>query len=85
MEGEAVMAYTTKRIRVLVVIDHDGKWEAGGSYSWSDTEARDEVESYCGGLGRPPWGYHWVEADIPVPVERPKVAIEGEVKEYDYD
>lgn len=76
---------TTARVRILVMIDPDGKWEASGSHLWSDKQAIDEVGNCCGDLGRPPWGYHWVEANIPIPVEQSDQAIEGDIMEAESD
>jgi hypothetical protein len=67
------------RIRVMVVIDPDGKWEAVGSHSWSDAATRDQVDDCSGDLGRAPWAYHWIEADVPIPVEVQDETVEGEV------
>ena len=72
---------TTRRVRVLVMIDPDGRWEASGSHSWSDKKTIDEVGNCCGDLSGSPWGYHWIEADVPVPVEQSDAAIEGTVTE----
>ena len=70
---------TTRRARILVVIDAEGKWEAVGSHSWSDDEARKQSDEIIGDLSAPPWAYYWVEADILVPIQRAEDAIEGVV------
>jgi hypothetical protein len=73
------MTNKTKRVRILVVIDPTGKWESVGSHSWSDAETQEQLDECYGDLGRPPWGYHWIEAEIPLPVEEPDAPIEGDV------
>ena len=69
----------TQRVRVLVMIDPTGHWEACGSASFTDDEARTQLNELSGDMGPPPWGYHWVEAELPVPVEEAADAIQGEV------
>ena len=69
----------TKRVRILVVIDADGKWEASGSHSFSDHETRESLDNMTGDLGSAPWIYRWVEANIPVPVSQPDEVIAGDV------
>ena len=70
---------TTRRVRILVVIDPTGHWEASGSASYTDAETRSNLDDFTGDMGRPPWGYHWIEANVPVPAAEPDTAIEGEV------
>lgn len=73
------MTPTAIRVRLLVVIDPNGKWESVGSHSWSDAEATTQLQELTDDLGRTPWGYHWVEADVPLPVHLAESAIEGDV------
>jgi len=73
------MMAETKRVRICVVIDPEGKWEAAGSHSWTDGQAIRELDDLSGDLGPAPWAYHWIEADVPVPVERSDDVIEGKV------
>ena len=72
-------AQLTRRVRILVMIDPAGHWEANGSASYSDKQTREQLDELCGDMGPPPWGYHWIEADVPVPVQRHDVAVEGVV------
>jgi hypothetical protein len=72
---------TTRRIRILAMIDPRGHWEAVGSASWSDDKTREALDDACGDMGPPPWGYHWIEADVPVPVEALGEVIKGEVSD----
>ena len=69
----------TKRVRICVLIDADAKWEAVGSHLWDDNRAKDEAGNCSGNLGRPPWGYHWIEASVPIPAVVSKDVIEGDV------
>lgn len=57
-----------KRVRVLVAIDHEGKWSSAG-YDYGDGSGSDPKEwLIIDGLSEH-MSYHWVEADVPVPSE----------------
>jgi hypothetical protein len=69
---------TTKRVRVLVAIDKRGCWTCGGfdfgsgaadPHEWLETGDLNSCRSY-----------HWIEADVPVPVE---TTIEGKARGQD--
>lgn len=81
MSDEQAPGKSTRRVRVLVMIDPNGRWEANGSASYSDKEAREQLENLCGDMRPLPWEFHWIEADVPVPVQVHSEAIEGEVSE----
>ena len=70
----------TKRVRILVVIDPDGRWEAVGSFDFDDDTARSNLDDYADMLREHLRCYHWIEANVPVPVELPEGVIEGEVQ-----
>ena len=57
---------TTVRVRILVAVDHTGKWIATGISWWSDKETRENafVDDLAAGER-----YSWVEADVPLPTE----------------
>jgi hypothetical protein len=67
----------TARVRILVMIDPKGHWEATGSASFNDQTARENLDEFCGDMGIPPWGYHWIEADLPLPIFEQKKAVQG--------
>ncbi len=68
----------TKRVRILVAIDTDGKWTSMGSAGSSDAILKDWIlldelnERYV---------FRWIEADIPLPVELMPTVHEGMVTE----
>lgn len=64
---------TTKRIRILVAIDSDGKWVSAGCDYGSASDPKEWI--FLDDLGTN-LTYHWIEADVPVPGE---TTIEGQI------
>lgn len=61
----------TKRVRILVAIDSEGKWTSAGYDYGNGNDPHDWI--MLDDLG-PHMSYHWVEADVPLPVS---TTIEG--------
>ncbi len=62
---------TTKRVRILVAIDSDGKWVSAGYDYGNGSDPKGWIMLDV--LG-PAVAYRWVEADVPIPVE---MTVEG--------
>jgi hypothetical protein len=56
----------TVKVRILVAVDCSGNWTSHGHSGESDTAMKDWID-----IDNLEYGevYHWVEADVPLPVE----------------
>jgi hypothetical protein len=72
----------TTRVRVLVIMDHCGNYEAKGASDVADEEIADNLYPSLTRLVGVPWSYQWIEADVPIPEKQPETVIEGDVVPY---
>lgn len=56
----------TEHIRILVAIDRLGCIEIAQDKG-DDKDTWEEMREHVGGWLTPPIGFHWIEADIPLP------------------
>lgn len=68
----------SKRVRIAVLIDNDGRWLASGRSILNDKENCDEVECWWYDENSGSARLYWIEADVPVPVVQ---TVRGEVTE----
>jgi hypothetical protein len=81
--GQAVgQTAKTKRVRVLLIMDHHGTYEAMGASGVADEEIADNLCHSATILVGAPWSYQWIEADVPIPEKQPETVIEGDVVSY---
>lgn len=67
----------TVRARILVAVDTDGDWSSVGTCDLTDEDMRKRLtpeDMACGIIA-----YHWIEADIPVPIVPDETTVEGVV------
>jgi hypothetical protein len=76
--GSAPLARRTVRVRIAVAVDHTGAWSAGGTSEYASDDKRNRECVYLEGLQEGEV-FHWVEADVPVPVLQPETVFEGEL------
>jgi len=72
----------TKRVRVLLIMDHHGNYEDMGASGVADEEIADNLCHSATILVGAPWPYQWIEADVPIPEKQPEMVIEGDVMPY---
>lgn len=67
----------TVRARILVAVDTEGNYTSIGYSDQTDDDLKDYIilDSLNEGL----IAYHWIEADIPVPVAPAETTVEGVV------
>jgi len=81
--GQAVgQTAKTKRVRVLLIMDHHGNYEAMGASDVADGDIADNLCNSATTMVVAPWSYQWIEADVPIPEKQPETVIEGDVMPY---
>jgi len=72
----------TKRVRVLLIMDHHGNYEAMGASGVDDEEIADNLCNSATLLIGAQWSYQWIEANVRIPEKQPETVIEGGVVSY---
>ncbi len=76
--GQAVSPIVeTKRVRVLLIMDHHGNYEAMGASDVADGDIADNLCNSATTMVVAPWSCQWIEADVPIPEKQPETVIEG--------
>jgi hypothetical protein len=76
--GGVVPVTKTVRVRILVAIDTTGDWQSYGHSKCPDDWAKEDISTDALDGSEV---YHWVEADIPVPVRLSEDIVEGTVSD----